>query len=284
MNFIQILKKSQAELKSALESNFRFYGYNVTNGNGYLYKDGTFPVLLVAHMDTVHKEKPWHIIKDGSVWSSPQGIGGDDRCGIYMILKIIEKYDCAVLFTEDEEIGCIGASKFATSDLCKSLKGKFNYIIELDRHGKNDAVFYECANDDFEAFITERYWETKQGSYSDICEIAPALGVAAVNLSCGYHSEHQITETVNVAEMNHNIKEVCNLLSRTKDTVYEYVSFCNSYWWDGQTEYEIIYNNYYEVEYILADSEAEAVGIFCMNHPQVSYSEINSVKDDMLFW
>lgn len=62
---------------------------------------------------------------------------------------------------------------------------EFNYIIEFDRANANDAVFYECANDEFEAFITKEFYKTNFGSYSDICEVAPALGCAAVNLSCG---------------------------------------------------------------------------------------------------
>ena len=47
-----------------------------------------------------------------AVAMSPQGIGGDDRCGVWMILQILRTANCHVLFCEDEEVGCVGAKKF----------------------------------------------------------------------------------------------------------------------------------------------------------------------------
>ena len=69
---------------------------------------------------------------------SPQGIGGDDRAGVYMILEIIKQANCHVLFCEDEEIGDIGAKKFVKSNMPLPVY----YIIELDRQRHNDAVYY----------------------------------------------------------------------------------------------------------------------------------------------
>ena len=62
-------------------------GYAVRKQRGFLYAEGTVPVLLVAHLDTVHRTQPETICysADGTVMMSPQGIGGDDRAGVYMI-------------------------------------------------------------------------------------------------------------------------------------------------------------------------------------------------------
>jgi hypothetical protein len=111
----------------------------------------------------------------GDKISSPQGIGGDDRCGVYMIMQIVKDYNCSVLFTEDEEIGCIGANKFVKALRKKEIEiAKVNYMIELDRKGANDAVFYECDNPEFERFILQDDdWELKYGSYTDIVELEP---------------------------------------------------------------------------------------------------------------
>ena len=75
----------------------------VISDDGYVYAQGTFPVLLVAHMDTVHVETPKDFLYEdcGDIVSSKQGIGGDDRCGIYMILRVLQQYNCSVLFCED---------------------------------------------------------------------------------------------------------------------------------------------------------------------------------------
>lgn len=105
------------------------------------------PVLLVAHLDTVHNELP-HIIcrsEDGRYIMSPQGIGGDDRCGVYIILQIISEVRCHVLFCEDEETGGQGAKAFERS----GIQIDVNYIVEVDRRGNNDAVFYNCDNPKF---------------------------------------------------------------------------------------------------------------------------------------
>lgn len=49
---------SQRELKSYLETALQEMGYPTVSKRGYLYAEGEIPVLLVAHLDTVHKAKP----------------------------------------------------------------------------------------------------------------------------------------------------------------------------------------------------------------------------------
>lgn len=110
------------------------------------------------------------------------------------------------MFTEDEEKGCVGAEKFAVSDYI--VNNDINYIIEIDRRGTNDCVFYSCDNQEFEKFIESTgYFKTAWGSVSDISTIAPALGVAAVNLSSGYFDEHTTRETINVEALLSTIEE-----------------------------------------------------------------------------
>ena len=48
---------------------------------------------------------------------SPQGIGGDDRAGVYMILRLIQDLHCHVLFCEAEETGGHGAKAFVQSGI-----------------------------------------------------------------------------------------------------------------------------------------------------------------------
>lgn len=86
MTFEEILRMRQKELKHALSKHLKGQGYSVVSQKGFLYAEGDIPVLLVAHLDTVHSEIP-HIIcysPDKRYMMSPQGIGGDDRCGVYI--------------------------------------------------------------------------------------------------------------------------------------------------------------------------------------------------------
>ena len=188
MTFENILVKSQKELKRALKKELQELRYSPISSKGFLYAKGTVPVLLVAHLDTVHREGVKIICysKGGKILMSPQGIGGDDRAGVYMILQLLKSHRCHVLFCEDEECGGVGAHNFAESNI----KPAVNYIIEFDRRGSNDAVFYDCANEEFTQFVCGFGFEESIGSFSDISIVAPALGVAAVNLSSGYYNEH----------------------------------------------------------------------------------------------
>lgn len=98
--FDDILRMRQKELKHYLAGHLKKMGYNVVKQKGFLYAAGEVPVLLIAHLDTVHNEKPDIICRseDGRYMMSPQGIGGDDRCGVYMTLQIINEARCHVLF------------------------------------------------------------------------------------------------------------------------------------------------------------------------------------------
>lgn len=300
-NFEKICRMSQEDLKKYAARRLKNTHREVISEDGFVYAKGTFPVLLVAHMDTVHDKLPTFIVHEQNkdVLSSPNGIGGDDRCGVYMIFRIIQKYNCSVLFCEDEEIGAVGADKFTKS--IYSYGTEFNYIIEFDRKGNNDAVFYECANDDFEDFITKEFFQTAYGSFSDISVLAPHLGCAAVNLSCGYYNAHTKSEYVVLSEMEEVIINACKILERTtEDDKFEYIeaprkwryygngNYVGSYG-GGWTNYEVdeddFAENYYIIEYVtergdtewydtMAISKAEAIGLFCQDHPDTCYNDI----------
>lgn len=221
--FEEICMMTQAEVKTYMQKYLSSKKYKVVNKDGYLYAKGTVPVLLVAHMDTVHKEICKKIlIGDDGIISSPQGIGGDDRCGIFIIMNIVQDLNCSVLLCEDEETGGNGARKFTKSEYINDLD--VNYIIEFDRKGNNDAVFYSCDNKDFTKFVTETTgFKEAFGTFSDISVVAPAAKIAAVNLSCGYYNAHTLNEYVKINEMLNTIK-VAKKLIKTESDAFEYVA------------------------------------------------------------
>ena len=219
--FSIICKKSQHELKEWLKEEIT---KEYIEGDGYLYFKGSTPVLLVAHLDTVHKRLPQKIIIEEDCICAKEGIGGDDRCGIYAILEILKTHDISVLFCEDEESGCIGAEKFVKTELCKKLYGSFKYIMEFDRQGYEDAVYYDCDNRELKEFISStEYWTEKEGIYSDVLVLGPALGSAYVNLSCGYFNQHTKEEYVIPSVIDRCIREAVKLLNKTNE--YKYFTY-----------------------------------------------------------
>lgn len=292
-DFVKLCRMSQKDLKEYVVTELGKFYVNVRNENGFVFAKGNFPVLLVAHLDTVHQELPEKILyntKDFTI-SSPNGIGGDDRCGVYMILEIIKKHNCSVLFCEDEEIGGIGAEKFVHSKLSKDLK--FNYIIEFDRKGNNDAVFYDCDNPEFEKFITKEFYKTAYGSFSDISVLAPKLGCAAVNLSCGYYNAHTKEEYVVYPEMECSIMAACKIIENTTENdKFEYIEgfddgfgyMYNDGFYNDDLKYFLLqyvnehgFEEWFEAE---AVSLEEAIGMFCIKHPSLSFNSIVDVQRD----
>lgn len=165
MTFEQIVKMTQPELWSALFDYYNEHLCSFVEGD-YLSIMGDIPVMLVAHLDTVHHKQVEHICKseDGNIIMSPQGIGGDDRCGVYALMQIYKTMPDGMkpylLFTCDEETGGNGAYSF-----CEDFeKGnvhpdlyEMNYLIEVDRRGLMEAVYYDCDNPEFEKTVS-RLW------------------------------------------------------------------------------------------------------------------------------
>ena len=184
----------------------------------YIFVEGKDKVMLNAHLDTVHHKTLINIFHDKAknvIWS-PEGIGGDDRCGVYAILKVLEaNYKPYILFTTGEESGGIGAYAF-TDDFPKN---EFNikYIVGLDRRGVNDAVFYNIVNYDFIDYILSYDFKEEYGSFSDISIISPSWEVCSVNLSVGYYHEHTKHEYIKVDHLQQTINKVINLIIDSKN-------------------------------------------------------------------
>lgn len=220
----KLFTMSEENLQEYLYKKLKEIGYtNIENEKTYLYAEGNGEHMLVAHLDTVHKELPEIIMysKDERYMMSPQGIGGDDRCGVYIILEILKNINELpyIVFTRGEEVGGIGAG-----DFCKNHSNipNIRYIVEFDRKGDDDCVFYDCDNREFVNFVEQFGFKEQYGSFTDISEIAPHLGIAAVNISCGYHNPHTNYEYVDINMMKTIIEKSTNMLLSDSKT-FEYV-------------------------------------------------------------
>lgn len=215
---------TQGSLRKALYSYLKKKYKKVIIAPEYIYAVGDIPIALVAHMDTVFKSPPKDVYYDerkGVCWS-PDGLGADDRAGVFAILSIIKHgYRPSVIFTTDEEIGAVGATKL-TDDI-KEPESDLHYIIQLDRRGTNDCVFYDCDNRDFVDYVEQFGFLETYGSFSDISVICPAWGVAGVNLSIGYEDEHSTSETLHVKAMLSTISKVEKMLAEKDIPTFEYI-------------------------------------------------------------
>lgn len=205
----------------------------------YIVAVGDIPIALVAHMDTVFENPVVDLYYDqrkGVLWS-PQGLGADDRAGIFAILKIVQSgLRPAIIFTTDEEQGGLGATALGTREC--PIPG-LKYMIQLDRHGTNDCVFYECFNEDFYDYVESFGFCEAYGSFSDISFLMPQWNICGVNLSVGYEDEHSEVETLHIAPLYDTIAKVKKMLSETEipDFEYDEMVFSSANWWRSAVMY-----------------------------------------------
>jgi hypothetical protein len=226
MNFTQIFQLGQKQLLYELGFQLRRDGYTkIKRAKKFIYAEGECPVLLVAHLDTVHRELPRELFFDANqrVYWSPQGLGADDRAGVWAILQLV-KFKPHILFTCDEEAGCIGAKDAAVKMFAPSVK----YIIEFDRQGSNDMVFYDCYNEEFTNYVGSFGFKEQFGSFSDISALCPVWEIAGVNLSTGYYGAHTKGEYLRIDELKANIAKVRKMLKEANsETIpaFEYAEY-----------------------------------------------------------
>lgn len=190
-------------------------GYTKVESNSmYILAEGEIPVCLCAHMDTVFTKPPTEFYFDSeqSVLWSPDGLGADDRAGIFVIIALLEKgYRPSIILTDLEERGGIGADTLIKKHPTCPFK-ECKALIQLDREGRDDCVFYECDNDKFTDLIQSYDFYLNWGTFTDISIIAPAWGIAAVNLSVGYYYQHCEVEILKMAETYETIAKLERML------------------------------------------------------------------------
>lgn len=268
--FKTVARMNKNKLQFFLCKLLKEYGYTkIVNTNMYLMAEGDLPICLCAHMDTVFTNPPRKIYYDrdaGIAWS-PSGMGADDRAGITIILKILQDgFRPSLVFTDLEEKGGVGAdsivSRYADCPFkeCKAL-------IQLDRRGVNDSVYYDCDNVDFEKKINSYGFETNWGSFSDISVLAPIWGVAAVNLSVGYENEHTTSEILSIPSMDLTYIKLKRILRECEDwPSYSYIpsktrySFSNLFNLDG-----------FEDNNVLKDEQGNILTCVCCGKPLKDY-------------
>lgn len=190
----------------------------------YILAKGNIPITLVAHLDTVFKFPPEEFFYDRKknvIWS-PDGLGADDRAGVFAIIQILKTgLRPHIILTTDEESGALGASA-VIRDYPQAFT-EMRYLIELDRRGTNDCVFYDCDNEKFSNYIESFGFTQNYGSFSDISVLCPAWGIAGVNLSIGYKDEHSYQERLYVSAMLATIDKVCKMLREAPKDSFKYI-------------------------------------------------------------
>jgi hypothetical protein len=223
--FKSLVAMNQEHLLATMDIILRKKYKKVITTEDYIIAEGDIPVGLVAHLDTVYSFPAREVYKDEKaqvIWS-PDGLGADDRAGVLAIISIIadtREYRPWIFLTTNEEHGGIGASILAEEiEEIPPIK----FLIELDRAGKDDCVFYDCGNADFQKYIEKFGFKTQKGSFSDISFIMPVWGICGVNLSIGYEDEHTLAERLYIKHWDETVRKVKHILSQEHFPTFEFI-------------------------------------------------------------
>lgn len=167
---------------------------------------------VVAHMDQVQSyTEIMTIVTEGIIFGynktthTLEGLGADDKNGIWIALNCLLKYPAIkVAFFVKEEIGCVGSNSCDMTFFNDS-----RFVIQCDRKGNADfvtvAACEQLCNDKFvkDAKIEDfGYKECTSGGLTDVKALrTQGLKVCSCNISCGYYDPHSNHETTDIKDL-----------------------------------------------------------------------------------
>lgn len=184
------------------------------NGNIYCLNYKNEP-LLSAHTDCVGTPESGSYVKfidiypygDDEIMKGIGNIGGDDKCGVFLILLyLLSKRPINAVFSICEEIGGLDGIKhllpiIKDNEVFKSIP----YCIVLDRKNPGDIICNknDYGSKEFEdalAAIGKKYgYNPVVGGCSDMNTIKDYMN--GCNLSVGYFNPHSTTEFVSISAL-----------------------------------------------------------------------------------
>jgi putative aminopeptidase FrvX len=200
------------------------------HGNIYATKgeSDTYP-CIVCHTDEVHdtREKGYKVVRYNDLMFAVNeetmefnGIGADDKNGIWVCLKALNDFDvlkCA--FFVGEEIGCVGSS---LADM--SFFEDCRFVLQCDRKGNKDFIINAsgvdlCSSEFVDAcHINEFGYEVERGMMTDVMMLKElGLSVSACNISCGYYNPHSDNEMTNIQDLLNCYGLVKSIIERCTD-------------------------------------------------------------------
>jgi len=217
-------------------------------GNIYVTKGiaETYP-CIVSHMDQVqrtHSKDFKPIEADGIIFGYSisnkrmEGLGADDKNGIWCCLKCLEKFDVIkAAFFVQEEVGCIGSFN-ANLDFFSNTR----FVLQADRRGSSDlitAISSDLCSDEFLADIgMENYnYHPTHGLTTDVGTLKEnGLYVSAVNISCGYYEPHTSHEFTIIKDLENCLNFIYHIIENCQK-VYSHQDLGWDLGWDRDDPY-----------------------------------------------
>ena len=217
-------------------------------GNVYLTKgsekmtSGEYYPCVVSHIDTVHRSQidlieqktrldivenvDGNLIAYNPITGLQTGIGGDDKCGVFVCLSLFLEMDVLKgAFFVEEEIGMLG-SKEADVEFFENV----GYAIQFDAPSANwitevcsgVKIFDDEFKGNIKTVLSEGgYTKFSNDPFTDVNQLAQKFNFNCLNLGCGYYEQHRDTEYVVIDEVKKALRMGIKLIHHLGINDYE---------------------------------------------------------------
>lgn len=184
-----------------------------TDERGQLFKLIPGRPILSCHMDQVQKGPPGRILVEKGkeltiIRGEKDGLGADDKNGIWICLNLLSRWHCGFIFSTAEESISKDVEHVLRAN--EALLRRIPYALVFDRRGKGDIIgsengyctkgFEERVAREGEAFG----YRPTSGVFSDADSLCRHM--ECVNLSVGYHDAHSTREHTVYQELVNALK------------------------------------------------------------------------------
>jgi hypothetical protein len=194
-----------------------------------LPEDFYFP-CVISHTDTVHNIDTINIheemlnnaqgeeklsYKAYNDEGNPTGIGGDDKCGVFACLTLLQELpNVKAAFFVSEETGCHGSLK-ASEEFFENVgygiqfDAPENWMVTERCFGQvlfdRDSEFFESCDKVLTEGMDNNYMEYMVHPYTDVYALRGKFDFSCINISIGYYNYHTKHEYVVVEDVFNGI-------------------------------------------------------------------------------
>ena len=194
-----------------------------------LPEDFYFP-CVISHTDTVHNIDTINIheemlnnaqgeeklsYKAYNDEGNPTGIGGDDKCGVFACLTLLQELpNVKAAFFVSEETGCHGSLK-ASEEFFENVgygiqfDAPENWMVTERCFGQvlfdRDSEFFESCDKVLTEGMDNNYMEYMVHPYTDVYALRGKFDFSCINFSIGYYNYHTKHEYVVVEDVFNGI-------------------------------------------------------------------------------
>ena len=203
--------------------------YATKQESSELPEDFYFP-CVISHTDTVHNIDTINIreemlnnaqgqeklsYKAYNDEGNPTGIGGDDKCGVFACLTLLQDLpNVKAAFFVSEETGCHGSLK-ASEEFFKNVgygiqfDAPENWMITEKCYGQvlfdRNTEFFETCDKVLTEGMDNNFMEYMVHPYTDVYALRGKFDFSCINISIGYYDYHTRNEYVVVEDVFNGI-------------------------------------------------------------------------------